>query len=161
MVSSPEQVAPNTKEIPYESVHREKPLRMRGGLESAHLSLALPRGLMRDLRSIVLVLPRAVDHGRHRGAVRRRITPELVRDQTARLPAVPFQQLPEETGGRPPVASRLDQNVNHVPVLVHGAPQILSPSLGRHKKLVQKPSVAHPAAPTPLNRTGFVGGLIA
>ena len=41
------------EEIQYESVYREKPLRVRGGLEPAHLSLALPRRLMRDLRCVL------------------------------------------------------------------------------------------------------------
>ena len=62
MVSSSEQVAAKPKEILHESVHWEKPLSVRGGREPAHLSLALPRGLMRDLRPIVFVLPGAVNH---------------------------------------------------------------------------------------------------
>ncbi len=89
MVDGPQQVAADTKEILNESVHREKTLRVRGGFEPAHLSLALPRGLMRNLRSIVFVLPGAVDNGRHRGAVRRGIAAELVRDQTERSTALP------------------------------------------------------------------------
>ena len=68
MVDGPQQVAADTKEILNESVDREKTLRVRGGFEPPHLSLALPRGLIRNLRSIVFVLPRAVDHGRRCGA---------------------------------------------------------------------------------------------
>jgi 23S rRNA-/tRNA-specific pseudouridylate synthase len=60
MVDGPQQVAADTKEIRNESVDREKTLRVRGGFEPSHLSLALPRGLMGDLRSIVFVLPGAV-----------------------------------------------------------------------------------------------------
>jgi hypothetical protein len=56
MVDSPQQVAADTKEILNEAVHREKPLRVRGAFEPPHLSLAMPRGLMRNLRSIVFVL---------------------------------------------------------------------------------------------------------
>ena len=106
MVDGPQQVATDTKEILNESVDREKTLRVRGGFEPSHLALALPRGLMRNLRSIVFVLPGTVDHRRHCGTVRRRITAELVRDQTERSTALPFQELTEETCGRPPIASR-------------------------------------------------------
>ncbi len=68
MVNGSEQVTAHSEEIQHEAVDREKPLRVRGGFEPAHLSFALPRGLMRDLRAIVFVLPGAVDHGRHCGA---------------------------------------------------------------------------------------------
>jgi hypothetical protein len=64
-------------------------------------------------------------------------------------PALPFQELPEEPCGRSPVASRLDQDVNHVTVLVDGAPQILLSSLDRQEELVQIPGVAHPASSGP------------
>ena len=60
-------------------------------LEPSHLALALPRRLMRDLRSIVFVLPGAVDRPRHRGLVRRGIAAELVGDRTPRSTALPFQ----------------------------------------------------------------------
>ena len=51
----------HTKEIVNESAHRQETLRVRGGFEPVHLSLALSGRLMRDLRSIVLVLLGAVD----------------------------------------------------------------------------------------------------
>ena len=53
------------------AVDREKPLRGRGGCEPAHLSLALSRRLMRTRCAVVRILPRAVNHGWHHGAVRR------------------------------------------------------------------------------------------
>ena len=84
MVNGPEEVAADTKEILHGSVYREKPLRVRGGFKPAHLSLALSGRLMRDLRSVVLVLPRAVHDGRHHGTVRRRVTAQLVCDPVGR-----------------------------------------------------------------------------
>ena len=167
-------VTSHTKEILNDSVHRKKPLRMRGGFEPAYLPLALSRRLggdgdaslgeqifriskaqaetMRHLGSIVLVLPGAVDHGRHHGTVRRCVAAQLVRDQTPRL-SMPcpfcsrsapcasrtFNSLRKNPSGRPAIASRLDQDVDHVTVLVHGAPQILLPALDRHEELVQIP----------------------
>ena len=64
VVNRSEQVTADTEEVLHEAVYREKPLRVRGGFESTHLPLALARRLMRDLRSIVLVLPGAVNDGR-------------------------------------------------------------------------------------------------
>ena len=71
MLSSPQQVTSYPKEIEHESMHRQEALSMRGRLESPHLSLPLSGRLMRDFRSIVLVLRRAVSDGRHDGAVGR------------------------------------------------------------------------------------------
>jgi len=73
VVNRSEQMSIDTKEILHGFVHREKSLRVGGGLELAHLSLALPRGLMRHLCAIVGVLFRAVDHRRHHGPERRRV----------------------------------------------------------------------------------------
>ena len=108
-----------TKEILHESVYREKPLGVCGGFEAAHLSLALPRRLMRHLRSIVLILPGAVNHGRHDRAVGRRIAAQLVRDQTVGRPTLSFQYLSKEAHGCSAIAARLDQDVEEVAVLVH------------------------------------------
>ena len=44
VVNRSEQVAPNPKEVLNKAVYRKKPLRVRGGRETAHLSLALSRG---------------------------------------------------------------------------------------------------------------------
>ena len=80
MVNGSDQMAAGAKEILDESVYREKPLRLLGGLKPAHLPFTLAGPLMRHLRSIVLVLLRAVYDGRHHGAMRRRVTPQLVGD---------------------------------------------------------------------------------
>ena len=73
VVNRSEQMAIDTKEILHGFVYREKSLRVGGGLELAHLSFALPRGLMRHLRAIVGILFRAVDHRRHHGSERHRV----------------------------------------------------------------------------------------
>ncbi len=46
VVRRPQQMSTDPEEIQDESVYREKPLRMHGGFEPAHLSLALSRWLM-------------------------------------------------------------------------------------------------------------------
>ena len=89
-------VTSETKEILDESVYRQEALRVRGGFEPAHLPLALPRWLMRDLRAIVLVLPRAVRERRHDRPVRGPVAAQLIRDQSSRRTALSFQQRPKD-----------------------------------------------------------------
>ena len=81
---APYEMSPDPEEMQHESVDREKPLRVRGGCEPAHLSLALSRRLMRTRCAVVRILPRAVNHGWHHGAVRRGVATQLVGDQPAR-----------------------------------------------------------------------------
>ena len=102
---------------------------MSGGFEPPHLSLALAGRLMRDFGSIVLVLLRAVNDGRHYEVVGSRVAAKLVGDQTPWRTALPFQQLTEEAFGRTPIAPGLDEDVDHVAVLVDGPPEILLATL--------------------------------
>ena len=46
-----------------------------------------------------------------------------------------------------PVPPRLHQDVEDVAVLIHGAPQILLPTVDRHEELVEMPGVAERPAP--------------
>jgi hypothetical protein len=124
-------------------------LSVRGGFEPPHLPLALAGRLMRDLGSIVFVLLRAVHHRRHHDAVGRRVAAKLVRDQTPWHAALPFQQLPEEACGRPAIAPWLEEDVDHVAVLIDGPPQILLAPLDVHEEFVQMPGVAQASLPTP------------
>ena len=62
MVDGSQQVTTETEQIQHDAVHRQETLRVRGGCEPAHVSFTLPRGLMRDLRAIVFVLPCNVHH---------------------------------------------------------------------------------------------------
>ena len=114
---------------------------MSGRFEPSHLAFALPRRLMRNFRSIVLVLRRAVRDRWHDGAVGRRVAGKFVRDQSSRLTALPFQQLAEKARGRTPIAPGLDQDVDDVAVLVNGAPEVLPPTLDVHEQFVQVPGI--------------------
>ena len=142
-----QQVAADSKQILHGTVHRQEALRVFDRLESAHLAFALPRWLMRDLGSVVLVLLRAVDDGRHHRAVRGRVAAQLVGDPTARRAALAFQQFPKETLSCSSITPGLDQDVDHVTVLVYGPPEIPPSALNLHEQLVEMPDVAQ--APTP------------
>ena len=132
----------DSEEILDDAVHRCKTLQMGSRLEPAHLAFPLAGRLMRDFRAIVFILPGTVDHGRHDGTVRGRVTAQLVRDQPARLAALSFQQLAEEPLGRPLIAPRLHEDVKDVAVFVDSTPQILLPALDLDEQLVQMPGAA-------------------
>jgi len=117
------------KEIPNDAVDRQESLRVSRGFEPSHLALALAGWLMRDFGSIVLVLRRALRDRGHHEAVGRRVAAKLVGDQTPWRTALPFQQLTEEAFGRTPIAPGLDEDVDHVAVLVDGPPEILLATL--------------------------------
>ena len=91
VVRRSEQVTPNPKEILDESMHRQESLRVHGGLEPSHLSLALSGRLVRDLGSVVLILVGAVHNRRQDRAVGSRVAAQLIRDQSSRFTALPLQ----------------------------------------------------------------------
>jgi hypothetical protein len=149
MVSGPQQVSAYPKEIRYEAVHGCEALHLGGRLEAPHLTLALACRLMGNFGSIVGVLVRGVDHERHHGPTRRRITAQLVRDQTSRNRSLAFQQLPEEARGGTPITPGLHEDVDYIAVLVDRPPKILLPTLNIDEQFVQVPRVAHPPAASP------------
>jgi hypothetical protein len=162
-------VTPHAKEIPDKSVHRQESRRVFGGLEPSHLSLALAGRLMGHFRSVVLVLSGAVNNRGQDGAVSGRIAAELVRDESSRDTALPSQELTKEALGRTPISPGLDEDVDHITVLVDSPPEILLPPMDVDEQFVQVPGVAQPSTlaskPTGVRRTegvtslpnGFVG----
>ena len=90
-------------------------------------------------------------------------------NETEPYSAVTFQELAKEALRCPTVAPRLNKNIYHVAVLIHGAPQILPFTVNRHEHLVEEPRISEVALPsfqltcvlrtelqTPLSN-GFVG----
>jgi hypothetical protein len=157
VVSSPQEVTSDPKEVEHKPVHRQESLRVFGGLESSHLSLALSGRLMGHFRSVVLVLRGAVNNRGQDRAVGGRIAAELVRDQSLRDTPLPFQELPEEALGRMPISPGLDEDVDRITVLVDGSPEILLSPLDVDEQFVQVPGVAQPSTlaskPTSVIRT--------
>ena len=60
----------------------------------------------------------------------------------------PLQQLADQTFGSPAVATRLDEDVDDVAILIDGPPEIVPLSLDGDEDLVQVPCVAQPALST-------------
>ena len=84
MVSRPQEVSTDSEEILDDTVSRREPLELSGRRETLPLALPLTRRLVGDLGSIVRVLIRDVDDGRHHGAARGGVGAQLVGDQSSR-----------------------------------------------------------------------------
>ncbi len=91
---------------------------MAGRLKAAHCALALPRRLMRILGAIVQALMMAVFDTRHHLLVRGLVAPKFVRNEHTRNILAPFEHLAEEFLGRSLVPTALDENIEHIAVLV-------------------------------------------
>ena len=104
---------------------------------------------MRDFGSIVFVPLRGVNDRRHHDGVGRRVTAQLVRDQTPWRTALSLQELPEEAFGCMPIAPGLEEDVDYVAVLVDGPPEILLAPLDMYEQFVQVPRVAQASLPAP------------
>ncbi len=84
------------------------------------------------------------------------VAPQLVGDQAPGLASLTFQELAEEALGRTSIATRLDEDVDHVAVLVHGTPELLPLPPDGHQELVQVPGVAQEPW-SPPERPGILG----
>ncbi len=140
---------PEPEEIQNDTLYRQKPLCVNRRLETAHLSLTLTTRLMRHLRSVVRVARSDMLHRRHHTPVRGPVASEFVGDQPSGFAPLSFQQLAEESLGSIGASSTLDQDIDHVTVLVHSAPEIVPSTLDVHEELVEVPGIAQTTASTP------------
>ena len=149
MMFRSQQVTANVEKVADESVHGQESLRLPGRFEPSHLSLALPCGLVGDFGAIVLVSVRARGDGRHDRSVRSPVAAQLVGDHSHGLTLLVLQQLTKKACGCPAVATRLDEDIEDVAIVIDGTPEIVSPSLDGDEDLVEVPDVAQPALSTP------------
>ena len=70
------------------------------------------------------------------------ITAQLVGHETKRFLSLTLQESPEEAPCGTPVPTGLHEDIDHVAVLVHRPPEILTPTANRHEYFVQKPRVS-------------------
>jgi hypothetical protein len=99
---------------------------------------------MRDFGTIVRVLSRVMgDHG-HDLPMCDSVATELVGHEPRRFLALTLQEFPKESPRRTRVPTGLDEDVDQVPVLVHGAPEVLAVTVDRDEDFVQKPRIAEP-----------------
>ena len=73
------------------------------------------------------------------------VTSQLVGSETKRFSSLTLNEFPKESSRRTPVTTRLDEDVEHVTVLIDGAPEILPLTVDAHENFVQEPRIAEPA----------------
>ena len=82
-----------------------------------------------------------MNRGRHDAPVGGGVAPQLVRHQLPWLAPLLLQKLAKEPFGYTGVAVSLNQDIDQVPVLIDGPPQIVSISSDPHEDLIQVPNV--------------------
>ena len=106
--------------------------------------------------AIVRVLGRVVGDTGHDVPLGNSVAAQLVGHETTRFLALTLQEFSEESPRRPPVPTGLDEKVNQVTVLVHGAPQILALTVDRDEDFVQEPRISESTL-TSLQPPGVIG----
>ncbi len=96
---------------------------------------------MRHLGEVVAVTSGDMVHRRHDCPMRGTVTLELVGDQSERYRTLTLQGFAKEAHHCTPISARLHEDVNQVPVLIDGTPQILPLTVDRDKDFVQKPRI--------------------
>ena len=84
------------------------------------------------------------------------VAAQLVGHQSHGFLALTLQEFPKESPRRTRVPTRLDEEVDQVPVLVHGAPEILALTVDRDEDFVHKPRIAESTL-TSLQPPGVLG----
>jgi hypothetical protein len=82
------------------------------------------------------------------GSYGSRVAPEPVSNDAKWLLSLAKQQPAEEFLGSPLVTARLNQDVDHVAVLIHGPPEILLLAVDSNEHFVQVPGVSQSPLPT-------------
>ncbi len=122
---------------------------MTGRREAPHRAFTLAGRLVRVFGTVVQPVVAAMIDTRHDLVVRRRIPPELIRDQHTRHVCAAVEQRAEERrrGGftqRVPAAA-LNKAVQHAARLVDGAPQGVGFPIDCEEALVEVPCIARRA----------------
>ncbi len=121
---------------------RQKALGLASGLKALHRPLAFAGGLMGVFGAIVEVTALPMFHTRQQLTLGRTITGQIVGDDHSRHVGAALQQLAEERLGGRFVAAALDQDVEHVAVLIDGPPAVVSFAIDREKHFIEVPCVA-------------------
>ncbi len=104
-------------------------MRLTGGFEPAHLTLLLTGVLMGNFSPVVLVLTGSMLHRRKDLAMSCRIASELVGDEFPWRFALVFQGFAEEALSGSTISPVGDQDIDYVPILIHGPLQVATLAL--------------------------------
>ena len=121
---------------------RHKPLGCNDSAGPLHRPFALPGRLVGVLGSIIQMFRLSMLDRRHGGGVCDLVTGKLVGDQHPRPAALLLQKFLEEPGRGPAISPGLDEDVEHVAVLVDSPSQVFSDSADLDEHFVKMPLVA-------------------
>jgi hypothetical protein len=122
---------------------------MPGRFEPLHTTLPLARGLMGIFGAVVQRAMLTVFHTWENLPLGCAIAFQLIREDHPGDVLQALEQLAKEFLRRLLVPPALHQDVEHVALLIHGPPEIVTLSGDGQKRLIQMPFVARTGAPTP------------
>ena len=96
---------------------------------------------MRKLHAIVRISLCIVRNARQDRSLRSTIALQFVGDDPERFLALPSHQSANEPLGGILIATRLQQNIDDITVLIHGTPEILQLTIDFHEDFVQMPGI--------------------
>ncbi len=100
---------------------------------------------MRGFRPVVLILTGAMDNGRKDLSMRCPITPQFVGDQLPGWLSLMLQHLTKEARSSSTISALGNQNIDHVSILIDGAPQIEVLTSDSDKEFIDVPNVTEPS----------------
>ena len=100
---------------------------------------------MGDFSPVVFVLACSMDHGREDVPMSCRIASKLVCDEFPRRLPLMFQGPTKEAFSGSTVSALGDQNIDHVPILIDGSPQVVALASDLYEQFIDVPDVAEPS----------------
>ncbi len=139
MFACGDQMAAGVERVVQGCMDGKKSLCRAGRSEALHLSFSSSDRNMGAFDPIVLppssMMPsREAEFTNGRG-----VGPKLIRDQCARCKAMSLHKLPHQLQGCAPIAFRLDQDIQHLAILIDSALPVHAPAANRHEHLVEMP----------------------
>ena len=120
----------------HRTIRGQKALRMSRRLKPLHAIVSLPCRAMRILTSVIEVAALTMFDPGQDLPLGRAVALELIGDDDAGHVLQPLEQLTEKLFRGLLVAAALHQNIQHVVVLIDGAPQVMALPVDRHKHFV-------------------------
>jgi hypothetical protein len=131
------------------TIGRQEALRVAGRFEPLHPLLSLPSGLVRVLGAIVEIPMLAMFHSRENLSLSGSVAFQLVGDDDPWDVGQPFEQLAQELLRGAFIPPTLDQDIEHVPVLINRSPQVVALALDGQKYFIKMPLISRARAATP------------
>jgi hypothetical protein len=130
------------------AIGREKPLGVPRGLEPLQASLPLAGGLVGVLGAVVEIPVLAMFDPRQDLALGGSVTLQFVGDDYAGDVDQAFQEFAEELLRSFLIPTTLDQDIQHVPLLIYRPPEIMTLTLDGQKHLIEMPFITGPRTST-------------